>query len=73
MYTSGPTGRPKGVPISHGALACYCRADVEAYQLQPEERTLQLATLCFDISIEEIFPSLTGYTAHILGESQAGP
>ncbi len=59
MYTSGSTGQPKGVPISHGALACYCRADVQIYQLQPEDRTLQFATLSFDISIEEIFPPLT--------------
>ncbi|ASJ71509.1 amino acid adenylation domain-containing protein [Granulosicoccus antarcticus] len=59
MYTSGSTGQPKGVPISHGALACYCQADAQVYQLQPDDRTLQFATLSFDISIEEIFPPLT--------------
>ncbi len=59
MYTSGSTGQPKGVAISHGALYCYCRADVQAYQLQPDDRTLQFATLSFDISIEEIFPPLS--------------
>lgn len=59
MYTSGSTGQPKGVPISHGALGCYCRADVQVYRLQPEDRTLQFATLSFDISIEEIFPPLS--------------
>lgn len=59
MYTSGSTGQPKGVPVSHGALGCYCRADVQAYRLQPDDRTLQFATLSFDISIEEIFPPLS--------------
>ncbi len=59
MYTSGSTGQPKGVPISHGALRCYCSADVQVYKLQPEDRTLQFATLSFDISIEEIFPPLS--------------
>jgi len=58
MYTSGSTGRPKGVPISHGALNCYCRADAQVYQLTDSDRTLQFATLSFDISIEEIFPPL---------------
>lgn len=59
MYTSGSTGKPKGVPISHKALNCYCRADAEVYQLTSDDRTLQFATLSFDISIEEIFPPLT--------------
>lgn len=58
MYTSGSTGKPKGVKISHRALVAYCRADIECYQLTPEDRTLQFSTLCFDIAIEEIFPPL---------------
>jgi len=58
MYTSGSTGKPKGVVISHAALACYCAADIHAYELQPADRTLQFSTLSFDISIEEIFPPL---------------
>lgn len=66
MYTSGSTGKPKGVPISHGALGCYCQADVRAYEVQADDRTLQFATLSFDISIEEIFPPLTTGSAVIL-------
>lgn len=58
MYTSGSTGKPKGVVISHGSLACYCRADIHAYELTASDRTLQFSTLSFDISIEEIFPPL---------------
>lgn len=58
MYTSGSTGKPKGVVISHAALACYCIADIDAYELTASDRTLQFSTLSFDISIEEIFPPL---------------
>lgn len=58
MYTSGSTGMPKGVQIEHRALAAYCFADIEIYQLTPQDRTLQFGTLNFDIAIEEIFPPL---------------
>lgn len=58
MYTSGSTGTPKGVQIEHGSLTTYCLADVEVYQLEPSDRTLQFSTLTFDIAIEEIFPPL---------------
>jgi len=66
MYTSGSTGKPKGVVISHAALACYCAADIHAYELKSSDRTLQFSTLSFDISIEEIFPPLCIGSAVVL-------
>lgn len=58
MYTSGSTGKPKGVQIEHAALATYCYADIDVYQVQESDRTLQFSTINFDIAIEEIFPPL---------------
>lgn len=58
MYTSGSTGKPKGVQIEHGSLITYCHGDIELYQLQSNDRTLQFSTLNFDVAIEEIYPPL---------------
>ena len=55
LFTSGSTGRPKGVAMSHRALA-----NLIAWQLgsaAPGEgaKTLQFASLNFDVSFQEIF------------------
>ncbi len=58
IYTSGSTGRPKGVVVPHRALANYATAAAAGFQLGPEDRVLQFASLSFDASAEEIFPCL---------------
>ena len=58
IYTSGSTGEPKGVVVSHRALAWYTVAAIEHYGLSPEDRIPQLSSISFDISVEEIFPCL---------------
>jgi amino acid adenylation domain-containing protein len=57
IYTSGSTGEPLGVAVSHGAIAQHCQAIVEQYCLQPSDRILQFASLNFDVSAEEMFPT----------------
>lgn len=66
IYTSGSTGTPKGVLITHQALVNHSIAAAKAYQLQPEDRILQFASISFDVAAEELFSSwLSGSTVVI--------
>lgn len=58
IYTSGSTGQPKGVEISHFAIANHCVDMADYYQLTPDDNVLQFAALNFDASIEQILPPL---------------
>ena len=58
FYTSGSTGQPKGVAITHGALLNYTLSAIKSYQLQARDRVLQFASMSFDASLEEIYPCL---------------
>ncbi|WP_068305214.1 non-ribosomal peptide synthetase [Pararhodobacter sp. CCB-MM2] len=58
IYTSGSTGKPKGVVLPHRAFTHHASAMIRAFGLTPEDRVLQFASLNFDVSIEEIVPTL---------------
>ncbi|HEX8352122.1 MAG TPA: amino acid adenylation domain-containing protein, partial [Pyrinomonadaceae bacterium] len=58
IYTSGSTGTPKGVMVSHASLAHYTRTAADLFSLSPSDRLLQFASVSFDASAEEIYPTL---------------
>ncbi len=70
IYTSGSTGRPKGVCVNHGEAASHFELMREVYRMVPQDRTLQFASLSFDVSLEQIFaPLFAGSILHIADES----
>ncbi|MFL5384337.1 MAG: amino acid adenylation domain-containing protein [Longimicrobiaceae bacterium] len=57
IYTSGSTGRPKGVGVPHRALVAHNHAIIGHFGLTEGDRAAQVASIGFDISVEEIFPT----------------
>ena len=55
LFTSGTTGKPKGVPVSNGNLAAYLDFMLKTYDFKPEDRFTQNFDLTFDLSVHDIF------------------
>jgi amino acid adenylation domain-containing protein len=66
MYTSGTTGRPKGVRVTHRNLMHSLTALQARFQFAPDDVFASLAPFAFDISLFELCtPWLTGGSTRI--------
>jgi amino acid adenylation domain-containing protein len=63
MWTSGTTGRPKGVLVSHRSLHNHIHNFARALSLRPEDVVLQFSPSSFDAVVEEVFPALASGAA----------
>ncbi|MFJ3946406.1 amino acid adenylation domain-containing protein [Streptomyces griseoaurantiacus] len=59
LFTSGSTGQPKGVEVSHRAVVNTVEAMAEQLGLGPQDRTLALSALDFDLATWDIFTPLS--------------
>lgn len=55
MFTSGSTGQPKGVRVTHANLRGYVENFLRCYPLAPESRLSQTFDLTFDLSVHDQF------------------
>ncbi|CAM3710720.1 Surfactin synthase subunit 3 [Vibrio aerogenes CECT 7868] len=71
IFTSGTTGEPKGVPVTHQSLinyVCWCR---DRFQFSASDSSILLTSFNFDLGYTAIFGSLlSGGTLHIASETQ---
>ncbi|BCJ50692.1 hypothetical protein Asp14428_21670 [Actinoplanes sp. NBRC 14428] len=58
MYTSGTTGRPKGVAVEHHSVIGFVAAMTELFHLTPADRVLGYASPTFDVFVGEVFMAL---------------
>ncbi len=63
LYTSGTTGRPKGVMIGHPSICNFVRVAAERYGFAPGDRVYQGMSVAFDFSIEELWVPLAAGAA----------
>ena len=58
-FTSGSSGEPKGIVVEHRSLCTSLREQGQAMEIGRASRFLQYATYTFDVSIGDIFTTLT--------------
>ncbi|CAM5480817.1 Carrier domain-containing protein OS=Lysinibacillus sphaericus OX=1421 GN=LS41612_16120 PE=3 SV=1 [Lysinibacillus sphaericus] len=70
LYTSGTTGTPKGVIVEHGNLLNLINNQINLFQITKKDKVLQFCSIGFDVSISEIFMTLSAGATLVLEETE---
>ena len=70
LYTSGTTGKPKGVSVSNRNVCHYVRAFAHEFHPAPGDVMLQYSVCTFDIFVEEVFASLLNGAALAIPDAE---
>lgn len=69
IFTSGTTGKPKGVPISHANVISLIDSLQKIYEIDQEDNILLFSNIAFDASVEQLWLALLhGATLVVLGK-----
>jgi microcystin synthetase protein McyA len=69
IYTSGSTGRPKGVAITHRSAVVFLHWALEAFSAEQMACVAATTSVCFDLSVFELFATLSRGGTILLLES----
>ena len=69
IYTSGSTGRPKSVAIEHGTAAGFITWALSAFSPDELSAVLFSTSVCFDLSVFELFAPLSCGGALVLADN----
>jgi amino acid adenylation domain-containing protein len=69
IYTSGSTGKPKGVAISHANLTALIQWSQGVYREEQLRGVLASTSICFDLSVWEIFVTLASGGCMVLADN----
>jgi amino acid adenylation domain-containing protein len=70
FFTSGSTGAPKGVMLSHGSMATTLGLGRQTRQERPDDRLISLAALHYVASLELFLPIVRGSSMLLLSEDE---
>ncbi|MEO6080631.1 MAG: amino acid adenylation domain-containing protein [Steroidobacteraceae bacterium] len=72
VYTSGTTGRPKGVMVEHHSIVNLVESDRQIFQLAPAARVAQGSSPAYDSSVEETWLAFAaGATLVVMDDDSA--
>lgn len=70
IYTSGSTGRPKGVMIEHHMAVNLVQWVNKEFNIGTDDRLLFITSMCFDLSVYDIFGILSAGATVVIAESK---
>jgi pyochelin synthetase len=70
LYTSGTTGEPKGVMVSHRSVTNVVADCNDRFGIGPADRFLAVSAFNFDLSVYDIFGALSAGAALVLPDAE---
>lgn len=58
IFTSGSSGKPKGVVLKHDAIANIVHSFIQSYDVRPHDKILSLSSVSFASFLGEVIPTL---------------